>query len=82
MKWLVINSFIEDISNELGVSPTFCYIILVIFILTITFGVISWIIGAKRRNKAMKEMNKKVCPGCGGDNEPDALLCMYCEEML
>lgn len=82
MAWLVVNSFIGDISRDLGVSETFCYIIIVIFILTIAFAAISWLIGGKRRKKEMKEMNKKICPGCGGDNEPDALLCKFCEEML
>ncbi len=76
------NGFIDNIGNELGVSPMFCYVIIIIVIMTIAFALISWIVGKKRREKEMLEMNKKICPGCGGDNAPDALLCKYCEEML
>ncbi len=82
MTWFAYNGFIDDISNELGISPMFCYVIIIIVIMTIAFAVISWIIGKKRREKEMLEMNKQICPGCGGDNAPDALLCKYCEEML
>lgn len=78
----IFANMIEDISKDLGVSQTFCYVIIVILALTVVFAIISWIIGGRRRKKELKELNKKTCPACGGDNEPDALLCRYCEEML
>ncbi len=75
-------SIIDDISTDLGVSPTFCYLIIAVLAMTIGFAVISWIIGGKRRKSEIREINKKICPSCGGANSPDALLCRYCEEML
>lgn len=75
-------NIIEDISQNLGVSLTFCYIIIAILALTIVFAIISWIIGGRRRKKEIRESMKKICPGCGGENDPDAILCKYCEEML
>lgn len=72
----------DDISADLGVSTTFCYLIAGILGLTILFAVISWLISGKRRKKELKELQKKICPACGGENKPDALLCKYCEEML
>ncbi len=75
-------NIIDDISEDLGVSQTFCYFIIGILVLTIVFAIVSWIIGGKRRKKEIRESMKKICPGCGGKNDPDALLCQYCEEML
>ncbi|UCE73982.1 MAG: hypothetical protein JSV56_13335 [Methanomassiliicoccales archaeon] len=75
-------NIIDDISQDLGVSQTFCYVIIAILALTIVFGIISWIVGGRRRKKELLDAKKKICPGCGGENKPDALLCKYCEEML
>ncbi|MEE9152106.1 MAG: hypothetical protein V3U20_09785 [Thermoplasmata archaeon] len=82
MRNFIFASIIEDISEDIGVSETFCYIIIAILALTVVFAIVSWIIGGKRRRKEIRESRKKTCPGCGGDNEADALLCKYCEEML
>ncbi|UCG70629.1 MAG: hypothetical protein JSV09_06320 [Thermoplasmata archaeon] len=82
MRWSISANIIEDISKDIGVSTTFCYIIVAFLVLTVIFAIISWIIGGRRRRKELREMNKKVCPACGGDNKPDDLLCKYCEEML
>jgi hypothetical protein len=73
---------IDDISADLGVSSTFCYVIIFILGLTIIFAVIGWYLGAKRRKREKFDATKKVCPSCGGDNKADALLCKHCEEML
>ncbi len=78
----VFGSIIGDISHDLGVSETFCYVIIVVIALTIGAAIIMWFMGGRRRRKEMKDMNKKTCPSCGEDNEPGALLCKYCEEML
>jgi ribosomal protein L40E len=75
-------NIIDDISHDIGVSPTFCYIIIAILGLTIIFAVIGWIIGGKRRKKERYDTKKKICPACGGENKPDALLCRFCDEML
>jgi len=50
--------------------------------LTVVFAIVGWIIGGRRRKKEMRDRMKKTCPGCGGENDPDAILCQYCEEML
>ena len=73
---------IEDIASEMGTSTTFCYLIVAILALTAIFAILGWIAGKRRRRKEKLELNKKVCPACGGDNKPDALLCRFCEEML
>lgn len=78
----IFANIVDDISNDLGVSSTFCYIIIILLILTIAFAIISWIIGGSRRRREIREMKKKICPSCGGENKPDALLCKYCDEML
>jgi predicted permease len=75
-------NIIDDISKDLGVSQTFCYFIIAILALTVVFAFVGWIIGGRRRKKEMRERMKKPCPACGGDNDPDAILCQYCEEML
>ena len=75
-------NIIDDISSDLGVSTTFCYFIIAILVLTAVFAVVGWIVGGRRRKKERREMMKKTCPACGGKNDPDALLCQYCEEML
>lgn len=77
-----ITDAIEDLSKDLGVSQTFCYFIIGMLLLTMAFAVIFWITGARRKNKELKELKKKPCPACGGANDPDALLCKFCEEML
>ncbi|UCE37430.1 MAG: hypothetical protein JSW00_18550 [Thermoplasmata archaeon] len=79
---LIPASIIDDISKDLGVSATFCYLILAVLAMTIGFAFITWIIGGRRRKKEIKEMNKKTCPACGGKNKEDALLCKFCDEML
>lgn len=82
MTWSISANIVDDISAEMGVSTTFCYVIIVILVLTIIFGIIGWYLGAKRRKREKFEATKKVCPSCGGDNKGDALLCKYCYEML
>ena len=82
MSGFLSNNIIEDISKDLGVSQTFCYVIIIILVLTVVFVIAFWILGGRRRKKELKEMKKKACPACGGDNDPDALLCEFCEEML
>ena len=73
---------IEDISSDMNVSPTFCYVIVGILVLTFAFAFIGWIVGKRRRKKERYQSKKKICPACEGENKPDALLCEYCDEML
>ncbi len=82
MDMLLFTDIIQDISKDLGVSTTFCYLIIAILGLTIAFAVITWIFGGLRRKKEIRDLKKKTCPFCGGDNSPDALLCKHCDEML
>ena len=82
MDILSFTDIIQDISKDLGVSTTFCYLIIAILGLTIDFAVITWIFGGLRRKKEIRDLKKKTCPSCGGDNSPDALLCKHCDEML
>jgi hypothetical protein len=79
---LALTDTIEDLSKEIGVSQTFCYLIIGILLLTIIFAIIFWIMGARRRKKEMKEKKKMPCPACGGLNDPEEILCKFCEEML
>ncbi|UCF08576.1 MAG: hypothetical protein JSW28_02490 [Thermoplasmata archaeon] len=79
---LFINEIIDDIRSDLGVSRTFCYFIIAILFLTILFSIVMWFIGGRRRKRELREAKKKTCPACGGENDPDALLCTYCDEML
>lgn len=73
---------IEDLSSDMNVSPTFCYVIVGILALTFAFAIIGWIAGKSRRKKERYQSKKKICTACGGENKPDALLCKYCDEML
>jgi hypothetical protein len=73
---------VDDISAELGVSSTFCFLIIGILGLTIIFSIVAWYMGAKRRKREKFDATKKVCHSCGGDNKGDALLCKHCDEML
>ncbi len=77
-----INDLIHDTANDLGVSDTFCLVIIAILVLTVIFAIITWIIGGRRVKKERRAKNKKLCPACGGENPPDALLCTFCDEML
>jgi uncharacterized membrane protein (GlpM family) len=42
---------VDDISAELGVSTTFCYLIIGILGLTIIFSIVAWYVGSKRRKQ-------------------------------
>lgn len=75
-------SMIDDVSSELGVSITFCYVLIGIMALTIVFAIVAWVAGGRRRKREKFEATKKVCPSCGGDNKPDDLLCKHCDEMI
>lgn len=77
-----INDFISDTAKDLGVSETFCLLIIGILVLTAIFAFIAWIVGGRRLKKERRAKNKKICPVCGGENPPDALLCTFCDEML
>lgn len=77
-----INDFIHDIATDLGVSDTFCLVIIAIFAFTIIFAIISWIVGGRRLKKERRYKNKRICTACGGANPQDALLCTFCDEML
>jgi hypothetical protein len=79
---MLFTDIIQDISKDLGVSPTFCYVIIAILGLTIAFAFITWIFGGLRRKKEIRDAKKKTCPFCGQDNSPDALLCKHCDEMI
>jgi hypothetical protein len=77
-----INDLISDTAKDLGVSETFCLVIIGILVLTIIFVIIAWLAGGRRLRKERRAKNKKICPVCGGENPPDALLCTFCDEML
>ncbi len=79
---MLFANIVEDWSSELGVAPTFCYLIIAIFGLTVAYALISWIMSTRREKKHVRKLSMIKCPGCGGDNKPDALLCKYCEEIL
>jgi hypothetical protein len=73
---------VDDISSDLGVSTTFCYVLIGILALTFAFAIIGWIAGGRRRKRERYGLTKKICPGCGGENKPGTLLCKFCDEML
>ena len=77
-----INDLIHDTASDLGVSDTFCLVIIAILVLTVIFAIITWIIGGRRLRKERREKNKKTCPACGGENASGTLLCTFCDEML
>jgi hypothetical protein len=73
---------VDNIASDMGVSTTFCYVIIAILALTLVFAIIGWIAGSRRRKREQLDLKKKICPACGGENKHDELLCKYCEEML
>ena len=50
---------LEDIASDLNVSPTFCYVIVGILVLTFAFAIIGWIVGKGRRRKVTQPKSYK-----------------------